>query len=113
VADRRAGAPALPAPHRELELRPLAADSTRALVRELAEGDVPRAGRRRFISERSGGTRSSPAEALRDVVERGSIVARRVGWQLAVDPDMLEVPPLVQGVLQARLDRLSSPAPAR
>ena len=28
------------------------------------------------------------------------------GWELAVDPDALEVPLLVQGVLQARLDRL-------
>ena len=91
--------------HSELELRPLAADSTRALVRELAEGDVPEPVAA-LISERSGGNPLFAGEALRDVVERGSMWHGESGWQLAVDPEMLEVPPLVQGVLQARLDRL-------
>ena len=31
-------------------------------------------------------------------------------WELAVAPDQLEVPALVQGILQARLDRLDHPA---
>jgi ABC-type transport system substrate-binding protein len=94
-------------PHRygELELRPLAADSTRTLVRELADGDVPEPVAA-LISERSGGNPLFAAEALRDVVERGSMWHGDAGWQLAVDPDALEVPLLVQGVLQARLDRL-------
>ncbi len=91
--------------HRELELRPLAADSTRALVRELADGDVPEPVAA-IISERSGGNPLFAGEALRDVVERGSMWHGEAGWQLAVDPAALEVPPLVQGVLQARLDRL-------
>jgi ABC-type transport system substrate-binding protein/class 3 adenylate cyclase len=91
--------------YRELELRPLAPDSTRALVRELADGDVPEPVAA-LISERSGGNPLFAAEALRDVVERGSMWHGDAGWQLAVDPDALEVPLLVQGVLQARLDRL-------
>jgi ABC-type transport system substrate-binding protein/class 3 adenylate cyclase len=91
--------------YRELELRPLAPDSTRALVRELADGDVPEPVAA-LISERSGGNPLFAAEALRDVVERGSMWHGESGWELAVDPDSLEVPLLVQGVLQARLDRL-------
>jgi ABC-type transport system substrate-binding protein/class 3 adenylate cyclase len=91
--------------YREIELRPLAADSTRALVCELAEGEVPEPVTA-LISERSGGNPLFAAEALRDVVERGSMWHGESGWQLAVDPDALEVPLLVQGVLQARLDRL-------
>ena len=91
--------------YRELELRPLAPDATRALVRELADGDVPEPVAA-LISERSGGNPLFAAEALRDVVERGSMWHGDSGWELAVDPDALEVPLLVQGVLQARLDRL-------
>jgi ABC-type transport system substrate-binding protein/class 3 adenylate cyclase len=95
--------------YREIELRPLAADSTRALVCELAEGEVPEPVTS-LISERSGGNPLFAAEALRDVVERGSMWHGESGWQLAVDPDALEVPLLVQGVLQARLDRLDAGA---
>jgi ABC-type transport system substrate-binding protein/class 3 adenylate cyclase len=95
--------------YRELELRPLAPDSTRALVRELAEGEIPEPVAA-LISERSGGNPLFAAEALRDVVERGSMWHGEAGWQLAVDPDALEVPLLVQGVLQARLDRLEPSA---
>jgi ABC-type transport system substrate-binding protein/class 3 adenylate cyclase len=91
--------------YRELELRPLAPDATRALVRELADGDVPEPVAA-LISERSGGNPLFAAEALRDVVERGSMWHGDSGWELAVDPTALEVPLLVQGVLQARLDRL-------
>jgi ABC-type transport system substrate-binding protein/class 3 adenylate cyclase len=91
--------------YREIELRPLAADATRALVCELAEGEVPEPVTA-LISERSGGNPLFAAEALRDVVERGSMWHGESGWQRAVDPDALEVPLLVQGVLQARLDRL-------
>src|SRR5436190_17530615 len=91
--------------YRELELRPLAPDFTRALVRELADGDVPEPVAA-LISERSGGNPLFAAEALRDVVERGSMWHGDSGWELAVDPNALEVPLLVQGVLQARLDRL-------
>jgi ABC-type transport system substrate-binding protein/class 3 adenylate cyclase len=95
--------------YRELELRPLVPDATRALVRELAEGDVPEPVAA-LISERSGGNPLFAAEALRDVVERGSMWHGESGWQLAVDPEALEVPLLVQGVLQARLDRLDPSA---
>ena len=91
--------------YRELELRALTPDSTRALVRELADGDVPEPVAA-LISERSGGNPLFAAEALRDVVERGSMWHGDSGWELAVDPGALEVPLLVQGVLQARLDRL-------
>src|SRR6185312_9712273 len=40
------------------------------------------------------------------LVERGALRRENGGWELAVDPSQLEVPALVQGVLQARLDRL-------
>src|SRR4051812_44069793 len=107
----RGPAPGARPPHRSpprsrgLELRPLAPAPTRALVRELADGDVPEPVAA-LISERSGGNPLFAAEALRDVVERGSMWHGDSGWELAVDPDALEVPLLVQGVLQARLDRL-------
>ena len=74
-------------------------------MRELADGDVPEPVAA-LISERSGGNPLFAAEALRDVVERGSMWHGDSGWELAVDPNALEVPLLVQGVLQARLDRL-------
>ena len=94
-------------PHRyvEVELRALSGDATLALTQALADAPLP-AAVADLIAQRAGGNPLFVSEALRDLVERGALRRVNGGWELAVEPGQLEVPALVQGVLQARLDRL-------
>ncbi|MGH3024547.1 MAG: ABC transporter substrate-binding protein [Gaiellaceae bacterium] len=91
--------------YREIEVRPLPADSSRLLVGNAAEGDLPESVSE-LLAERSGGNPFFLEEAFRDLVERGALQRVNGGWQLAVDEDELAIPAVVQGTLQARLDRL-------
>jgi ABC-type transport system substrate-binding protein/class 3 adenylate cyclase len=94
-------------PHRfkEIELRPLPPDASRVLVANAAEGDLPEAVKE-FLAERAGGNPFFLEEAFRDLVERGILQRQNGRWDLAVEPDELAIPALIQGALQARLDRL-------
>jgi len=91
--------------YREIEVRPLPADSSRVLVSHAAEGELPESVAE-LLAERSGGNPFFLEEAFRDLVERGALERRNGSWQLAVDVDELAIPAAVQGTLQARLDRL-------
>src|SRR5919106_540080 len=94
-------------PHRfkEIELRPLPSDAARQLIGNAANGEVPDTVAE-LLAERSGGNPFFLEEAFRDLVERGVLERRNGDWSLAVGVDELAVPALVQGALQARLDRL-------
>jgi ABC-type transport system substrate-binding protein/class 3 adenylate cyclase len=94
-------------PHRfkEIELRPLPADASRVLVANAAEGELPEAVKE-FLAERAGGNPFFLEEAFRDLVERGVLRRENGRWDLAVEAEELAIPALVQGALQARLDRL-------
>ena len=91
--------------YREIEVRPLPADSSRVLVGHAADGELPESVAE-LLAERSGGNPFFLEEALRDLIERGALLRRNGGWELAVDVDELAIPAAVQGTLQARLDRL-------
>jgi ABC-type transport system substrate-binding protein/class 3 adenylate cyclase len=94
-------------PHRyqNIEVRPLPLDASRALVANAAEAQVPESVTE-LLAERSGGNPFFLEEAFRDLVERGALRRADGIWVLAVGEDELAVPALVQGALQARLDRL-------
>jgi ABC-type transport system substrate-binding protein len=91
--------------YREIEVRPLPADSSRVLVSHAAAGELPELVAE-LLAERSGGNPFFLEEAIRDLIERGALERRNGGWQLAVGVDELAIPAAVQGTLQARLDRL-------
>jgi ABC-type transport system substrate-binding protein len=91
--------------YREIELRPLPTDASRVLVSDAAEGEVPEDVAER-LAERAGGNPFFLEEAWRDLVERGVLKRKNGGWELGVTLDELAIPALVQGALQARLDRL-------
>jgi ABC-type oligopeptide transport system substrate-binding subunit/class 3 adenylate cyclase len=93
--------------YRELELRPLAADASRALVHHAAKADLPQPVAE-LLAERAGGNPFFLEEALRDLVERGALRREDGHFELAVGVDELAIPAVVQGALQARLDRLDS-----
>ncbi len=91
--------------YREIELRPLPTDASRALVGEAAEGEVPE-DVAELLAERAGGNPFFLEEAFQDLVERGALKRKNGAWELGVALDALAIPALVQGALQARLDRL-------
>ena len=91
--------------YREIELRPLPSDASRTLVGGTAEGELPESVAELLV-ERAGGNPFFLEEAFRDLVERGALKRQNGSWELAVRPDELAVPAVVQGALQARLDRL-------
>ena len=94
--------------YRELELGALDERSGARLVEELAGGGLPD-GVAEMLVQRAGGNPLFLAEALRDQVERGTLQRGTDGrWEPS--DVQLEVPALVQGVLQARLDRLDPDA---
>ena len=94
-------------PHRfrEVELRPLPPDASRTLVGGTADGELPPSVADVLV-ERAGGNPFFLEEAFRDLVERGALRRNNGSWELAVGPEELTVPAVVQGALQARLDRL-------
>ncbi len=91
--------------YREIEVRPLPADASRTLAALAADGELPESVAE-LLAERSGGNPFFLEEALRDLVERGALARTDGRWELTVGEDELAVPALVQGALQARLDRL-------
>jgi ABC-type transport system substrate-binding protein/class 3 adenylate cyclase len=93
--------------YRELELRPLPADASRSLATTAAGAELPESVAE-LLAERAGGNPFFLEEALRDLVERGVLLRDDGRWNLAVREDELVVPALVQGALQARLDRLDA-----
>jgi ABC-type transport system substrate-binding protein/class 3 adenylate cyclase len=92
-------------PHRyhEIELRPLPPGASRELAEALAESALP-GSLADLLAERAGGNPFFLEEALQDLIERGALRRREGAWELA--DGHVAVPTLVQGALQARLDRL-------
>ena len=95
--------------YREIELRPLPDDASRALVANAAEGELPESVAK-LLADRAGGNPFFLEEALRDLLERGALRRDNGRLVLAVREQELSVPALVQGTLQARLDRLDPAA---
>jgi adenylate cyclase len=80
--------------YREVEVRPLPADSSRVLVSHAADGELPESVAE-LLAERSGGNPFFLEEAIRDLIERGALERRNGGWQLAVGVDELAIPAAV------------------
>jgi len=90
--------------HRRLDLPPLSRAEVRVLL-EAALGTFPPA-LEEWIWARSQGTPQFIEVLLWTLAERRAIVARRGGWELAAPLSDDLLPPMIEGVLQARLEVL-------
>jgi class 3 adenylate cyclase/tetratricopeptide (TPR) repeat protein len=100
-------------PHRytEINLRPLSTEQTAELVTGMLDlADLPAPVRTRIL-ERTEGNPFFAEEVVRTMIERGLIErGENGGWRVAEDLDDFTVPPNVQSLLLARLDRLDEEA---
>ncbi len=98
--------------HRLLELQPLAESGSKQLVAHLLrhlQGRV--AALIDEVARRSDGNPFYAEEIIRDLVDRGVVkIDGPTRWVMSRDAETIEVPSTVEGVLQARLDRLSTGA---
>jgi predicted ATPase/class 3 adenylate cyclase len=92
-----------------IRLAPLSADQSATLLEAFfgeAVASLPDR-LRELIIGRAGGNPFYLEEVVRGLIEAGVLVRAAGGWRCAADVGAIEVPPTVQGVLLARLDRLS------
>jgi len=92
--------------YRQVALVPLGPDDTRELFSDLAGDDPSLDGLAELIHERTGGNPFFIEEVVRELVETGSLEGERGAYRLAKPVEDAGVPPTVQAILAARIDRL-------
>jgi class 3 adenylate cyclase/tetratricopeptide (TPR) repeat protein len=90
----------------ELWLEPLKAAAARELLAALLGDDRSLASLHQLLIQRSNGNPFFLEEIVRTLVETKAIVGEPGAWRLAAEVNTLHVPPTVQAVLAARIDRL-------
>ena len=90
----------------EIALAPLDEADSRALVANLLEVESLPSRLRDFIVERADGNPFFVEEVIRMMIERGWVVLRDGRWVGSDTIASAEVPPTLQGLLTARIDRL-------
>ena len=88
-----------------IELQPLSADETRELVAHLLSIDALPERLRRALLERTEGNPLYVEEFIRLLVESRVIEHQGDSWVMSGDAYDLTVPPTLQGIIAARLDR--------
>ena len=87
-------------------LEPLPADESATLIRNLVGESVLQGALGRRIVETAEGNPLFVEEMIGMLVDAGVLTREGDGWQLNGDLDRVEVPPTIQALLAARLDRL-------
>lgn len=90
----------------EMPLPPLDAEAAATLVTELVGGDESLRDLAGTITESTSGSPFFIEEVVRSLVENGILVGEPGRYQLAHEVHAVGVPPTVQAVLAARIDRL-------
>jgi len=92
--------------YQQLPLQPLGERAVEELLSELLSDDPSLADLKALVCERTGGNPFYVEEMVRVLVEEGSLVGERGARLLAQPIERLSVPPTVQAILAARIDRL-------
>ncbi|HEY5976556.1 MAG TPA: adenylate/guanylate cyclase domain-containing protein [Solirubrobacterales bacterium] len=93
-----------------LELGPLSEANTRELLRDLAGEDPSLDGLPELVHQRAQGNPFFIEEIVRELAEAGYLEGERSAYRLARPVEDAGVPPTVQAILAARIDRLSPDA---
>lgn len=91
----------------ELPLKSLSADESRQLIANLLAIEALPESLRTLILQKSEGNPFFVEEVVRTLIERGAIVQRGSGWAAGPNLDNLDIPDNLQGLLMARIDRLT------
>jgi class 3 adenylate cyclase/tetratricopeptide (TPR) repeat protein len=92
----------------QLRIDPLPPETAEELLDALIGGDVGLRPLRQLLVERTEGNPFFLEEMVRNLVETGILVGQQGGYRLGQQPPSLHVPPTVQAVIAARIDRLLS-----
>ena len=93
-----------------IALAPLADSDTVALLGELLGPDPSVAGLAAIIADRAAGNPFFAEEMARELVQRGVLAGERGGYVCHADVAEVSVPATVQAAIEARIDRLDTPA---
>jgi class 3 adenylate cyclase/tetratricopeptide (TPR) repeat protein len=93
--------------YRQISLAPLGADAIRALLAELLGQDPSLNGLPDLIQERTAGNPFFIEEVVRSLAESGNLEGKRGAYRLVRPIEQASVPPTVNAILAARIDRLS------
>ena len=92
--------------HRQLALAPLGIEASAELLSQLLGRDPSLDGLAELIRERAGGNPFYIEEAVQALAEEGALEGERGDYRLSREISQLAIPPTVQSVLAARIDRL-------
>ena len=93
-----------------IALAPLGDADTVALIGELLGSDPSVGELAAALAERAAGNPFFAEEMVRELAQRGVLAGQRGGYLRRVDVAELSVPATVQAAIEARIDRLSTPA---
>jgi adenylate cyclase len=96
--------------YRQLPLAPLGPEALEELLVDLLGADPSLDGLAELIREQTGGNPFYVEEAVRELAESGALTGIRGAYRLVHEIDELKVPPTVQAILAARIDRLGGAA---
>ena len=91
-------------------MRPLGDSDTTALLGELLGSDPSVGELAAIIAERAAGNPFFAEEMVRELVQRGVLAGERGGYVCRADVADVAVPATVQAAIEARIDRLTTPA---
>ncbi len=92
--------------YRQIPLTPLGRDAIAELLADLLGNDPSLAGLATPIHARTGGNPFFTEEVTQALIESGHLEGTRGAYRLVTPIERLDVPPTVQAVLAARIDRL-------
>ncbi len=94
--------------YRQIALEPLAAEATEEMLRYALGPDPSLDGLPELIRERTQGNPFFIEELVRALVEAGNLEGEQGSYRLVKPVDEVAVPPTVQAILAARIDRLGA-----
>jgi class 3 adenylate cyclase/tetratricopeptide (TPR) repeat protein len=93
--------------YRQLPLAPLGPDAIHELLEDLLGADPSIEGLAARIHERTSGNPFFTEEVVQSLIESGVLEGRRGAYRLTRPVERLEIPPTVNSLLAARIDRLA------